>query len=60
MPLSIEGIDHALIELTPREAQLVDLAARALTNAEIGRQPGALYANRLDARIPSDAKARYR
>jgi len=31
----IEGIDDAAIELTPREAQMVELAARGLTNTEI-------------------------
>jgi DNA-binding NarL/FixJ family response regulator len=31
----IEGIDDTAIELTPREAQMVELAARGLTNAEI-------------------------
>ena len=33
--LQIEGIDDAAIELTPREAQMVELAARGLTNTEI-------------------------
>jgi DNA-binding NarL/FixJ family response regulator len=31
----IAGIDDAAIELTPREAQMVELAARGLTNTEI-------------------------
>jgi len=31
----IEGIDDTAIELTPREAQMVELAARGLTNTEI-------------------------
>jgi DNA-binding NarL/FixJ family response regulator len=34
-PARIEGIDEAAIELTPREAQMVELAARGLTNTEI-------------------------
>ena len=33
--VQIEGIDDAAIELTPREAQMVELAARGLTNTEI-------------------------
>jgi DNA-binding NarL/FixJ family response regulator len=33
--LRIEGIDDAAIELTPREAQMVELAGRGLTNTEI-------------------------
>jgi len=34
-PLSIEGVDRDAIELTPREAQMVQLATRGLTNTEI-------------------------
>jgi DNA-binding NarL/FixJ family response regulator len=34
----IEGIDDAAIELTPREAQMVELAARGLTNTEIAER----------------------
>jgi DNA-binding NarL/FixJ family response regulator len=37
-PMSIEGVDHALTVLTPREAQMVDLAARGQTNAEIAER----------------------
>jgi DNA-binding CsgD family transcriptional regulator len=37
-PMSIEGVDQAAIELTPREAQMVELASRGLTNAEIAEQ----------------------
>jgi DNA-binding NarL/FixJ family response regulator len=31
----IEGVDDAAVELTPRKAQMVELAARGLTNMEI-------------------------
>jgi DNA-binding NarL/FixJ family response regulator len=31
----IDGIDDGASELTPREAQMVELAARGLTNTEI-------------------------
>ncbi|HEX4345772.1 MAG TPA: helix-turn-helix transcriptional regulator [Solirubrobacteraceae bacterium] len=34
-PISIDGLDRAAIDLTPRETQLVELAARRLTNAEL-------------------------
>ncbi len=36
--MSIEGVDRAEIELTPREAQMVELAARGLTNSEIAEK----------------------
>ncbi|MDO8211758.1 LuxR family transcriptional regulator [Conexibacter sp. CPCC 206217] len=32
---AIDGLDGAAVALTPREAQLIELAARGLTNAEI-------------------------
>ena len=31
----IDGLDTATVELTPREAQLIDLASQRLSNAEI-------------------------
>jgi DNA-binding NarL/FixJ family response regulator len=34
-PPRLEGLDPAATELTPREAQLVELARRGLSNAEI-------------------------
>ncbi|HLH14406.1 MAG TPA: LuxR C-terminal-related transcriptional regulator [Solirubrobacteraceae bacterium] len=34
-PLLIEGVDRAATELTPREAEMVELAARGMTNSEI-------------------------
>ena len=36
--MPIEGVDRAEIELTPREAQMVELAARGLTNSEIAEK----------------------
>ena len=34
-PPRLEGIDSGAVELTPREAQIVEFARRGLTNAEI-------------------------
>jgi DNA-binding NarL/FixJ family response regulator len=31
----IDGLDTTAVELTPREAQLIDLASQGLSNAEI-------------------------
>jgi DNA-binding CsgD family transcriptional regulator len=36
-PPSIEGVDRATTELTPREAEMVEFAARGMTNAEIAQ-----------------------
>lgn len=37
-PPTIEGIDTARVELTAREAEIIELARRGLTNAEIAEQ----------------------
>ena len=37
-PAVVDGLDGAAIELTTREAQLVELARRGLSNAEMAEQ----------------------